>query len=301
LLSRLRERAGCPSPSTVISIVALVMATSGLAVAAIPSGNGSITACYHKRTGALRVVDAARKCDARTERVLAWNEKGIQGDVGATGAAGRDGERGPQGLQGPRGDSGERGATGPQGIPGSAAARGDTGPSGARGSTGPAGPTGLAGPIGPVGPTGSAGAHGATGPTGLQGPAGATGPTGTAGATGATGATGTGGISALHYRTRVCADNTDGTQTSCDVQCPAGEHPLGGGGLGVGGIADGQHLNGSFAADAMGDAADSTGDDATGWVIWVDNASGPASPVEVIKVWVACAAVGSATTTNVTG
>src|SRR3954452_22837794 len=61
-----------PSPAMVVSIVALVLAAGGFAVAAMPSPDGTIHGCYKKDGGALRVVKGAGGCKTG-ERALSWN------------------------------------------------------------------------------------------------------------------------------------------------------------------------------------------------------------------------------------
>jgi len=52
------------------------LALAGEAAASIPAADGTITACYHKAFGALRVVDApARRCLPH-ERTLTWSQSG---------------------------------------------------------------------------------------------------------------------------------------------------------------------------------------------------------------------------------
>lgn len=142
---RLRWLVGVPA-------AALVAGTATVALASIPSADGTITGCYTKSSGTLRIIDpAATKCGTN-ETTISWNQKGPKGDTGATGPAGPAGPTGPAGPAGPAGPKGDTGATGP---------------------TGPAGPQGDTGATGPVGPQGPAGD---TGPAGPQGPAGASGP-----------------------------------------------------------------------------------------------------------------------------
>lgn len=74
-------------------VVALVLAGSGFAVAAIPGPGGVIHACFDKRSGGLRVIDSHRHC-TRRERALNWNQQGLPGVTGATGATGREGPPG---------------------------------------------------------------------------------------------------------------------------------------------------------------------------------------------------------------
>src|SRR2546421_7251910 len=66
----------------------------GIAYAAIPGSDGTISGCAEKRTGILRVIDAeaGKQCLSAFENPIAWNA------------------RGPQGL---KGDKGDAGAVGP--------------------------------------------------------------------------------------------------------------------------------------------------------------------------------------------
>jgi hypothetical protein len=95
-----------PSPALVISILALVVALSGTAIAA-------------KRyliTNTKQISPAALK--ALTKLAAKQGAAGPQGSVGATGDRGPIGEKGPQGDKGPTGDQGPRGEVGPTGLPG---------------------------------------------------------------------------------------------------------------------------------------------------------------------------------------
>jgi hypothetical protein len=116
-----------PSAALVISIVALVLATTGTGLAA---SKYLITSSSQVRAGSLAASDLSAKA-----------RKQLRGATGAKGA------------------TGTRGATGPTGPAG---ATGATGPTGA---AGPQGPTGDAGPAGPQGPKGDTGAAGPTGPS----------------------------------------------------------------------------------------------------------------------------------------
>ena len=64
-----------PSRATVIATAALVIATGGVAIGSIPAKGGRIAACYSKRTGALRVIDAGDKC-RKSEKRIGWNRRG---------------------------------------------------------------------------------------------------------------------------------------------------------------------------------------------------------------------------------
>jgi hypothetical protein len=72
-----------------VAIVALVLAAGGFAVAAIPGKDGSITACFSKRSGALRVVAASKPCRPGERRIV-WSQEGPRGPRGVTGPAGSD-------------------------------------------------------------------------------------------------------------------------------------------------------------------------------------------------------------------
>jgi hypothetical protein len=136
-------------------VAAAALLSGGLAYAAIPNDNGTITGCYTNNApllglgqpkGSLRVVDAAGQCHGH-ETALTWNQQGQPGPAGPAGPAGPVGPAGAQGPQGPAGDRGPIGPVGPEGPAGPA------GPRGEPGATGPAGPQGPAGPPGPAGPS----------------------------------------------------------------------------------------------------------------------------------------------------
>ena len=171
---KLRSRIHRPSPGALVAACALVAATAGMAVAAVPdSVTGAITACYRPSTGAMRIIDAqaGKKC-ASGEAALTWNKQGERGPKGDPCLSsdplcvGPKGDRGATGETGATGTTGATGADGPTGPQGPAGAKGDTGDKGDRGDAGDAGGAGGAGDVGPTGPTG------ADGPTGPQGPAG---------------------------------------------------------------------------------------------------------------------------------
>lgn len=70
-----------PSPAMGVALLALLIAASGAAFAAIPSSNGTITACYDKGNGSLEVIDAEDGETCRsTETELSWKD-GINGKV----------------------------------------------------------------------------------------------------------------------------------------------------------------------------------------------------------------------------
>lgn len=133
MFSLLRKRLGIPG---VISIVALVFATTGGAFAA----KYVITSKSQIKPSVLKALKGKR--GARGLQGAA----GPQGPVGPVGPAGARGAAGANGTVGPAGPAGPKGATGPAGV----------------GTTGPTGPTG----VGVTGPAGATGATGATGTTG---------------------------------------------------------------------------------------------------------------------------------------
>lgn len=84
-----------PSPAMVVAVLALAMATTGAAIAAVGSG-GVIHACYEPGGGALRPVDDPTTCSGQ-DRVLSWNQQGVPGPAGPAG---------PQGPPGPAAEGG---------------------------------------------------------------------------------------------------------------------------------------------------------------------------------------------------
>jgi hypothetical protein len=165
--------------ANVMATIAVVVAVGGGGYAVAQSGGsqGTIKGCTHKKSGALRVLKAGKKCK-RIERAIAWNIEGPAGQAGSDGPAGTGGAAGPQGAGGAAGQTGSAGATGPAGADGANGTNGTNGVDGAQGPTGPEGPTGSQGATGPQGPTGAKGATGAQGPTGARGATGPTGPQG---------------------------------------------------------------------------------------------------------------------------
>jgi hypothetical protein len=137
-----------PSAGTVLGTLALIAATGGVAVAAIPGSDGTIQACYGDSNGNVRIVDTPGDCKNH-ETAIAFNQtgpKGLQGDKGDTGAQGVKGDTGAQGAKGDTGAQGLKGDTGAQGL------KGDTGAQGLKGDTGAQGLKGDTGDTGPAGP-----------------------------------------------------------------------------------------------------------------------------------------------------
>src|SRR5689334_6444701 len=99
-----------------LSVVGLAVA-AGVAYASIPGQDGVIHGCYVNRTGALSVIDSAKKCPSGST-ALNWNQQGPKGATGAAGPAGPAGPAGAAGPVGPAGPAGAQGAAGPAGPPG---------------------------------------------------------------------------------------------------------------------------------------------------------------------------------------
>jgi hypothetical protein len=76
-----------PTPAMGVALLALLLATSGAAVAAIPSADGTIPGCRDNRSGQLRVIDAQASQTCRsTETPLSWNNgSGVVGADSQTG------------------------------------------------------------------------------------------------------------------------------------------------------------------------------------------------------------------------
>jgi len=125
-LRRLITRLSRLSPGTAVAVVAIVVAVGGIAYASIPAGDGTITACYGRSNGDLRIVDTSQACRPN-EQSISWNQNGGSSVPGPTGPEGPAGPQGPTGPGGPSGPAGPAGPTGPQG------AKGETGPTGPQG------------------------------------------------------------------------------------------------------------------------------------------------------------------------
>jgi hypothetical protein len=72
-----------------VAIAALLVASTGLAAAAIPDADGVIHACFNKRTGAVRIIDTEAPVSATCtskETALSWNQTGPAGQPGPAGS-----------------------------------------------------------------------------------------------------------------------------------------------------------------------------------------------------------------------
>ena len=122
-------------------LAAGVLVGGAYVVNAATSPSTTITACSHKKTGAVRIVSAKAKCKSNEKRVT-WNVKGATGAQGLTGLggpAGPAGSTGPAGADGRDGEDGKNGVDGKDGAPGAPGADGEDGKDGAMGPAGPAG------------------------------------------------------------------------------------------------------------------------------------------------------------------
>jgi hypothetical protein len=176
----------------------------------------SISACVHRQTGNVRIVEEQGHC-TETEIFTTWNQMGDKGDPGPAGRAGPGGPLGPTGDAGPAGPAGAQGDKGDPGVTGPEGPLGPPGPQGPPGEQGPIGPQGTKGdpgsegPAGPPGPQGAQGTQGPAGPQGAQGPQGPQGPAGPAGA----GLTSLSGLSGLS-----CKDDQPPLNASWDQPWP---------------------------------------------------------------------------------
>jgi Collagen triple helix repeat (20 copies) len=128
------------TPSLVLSLVALVLACTGSAVA------GGLITGQQIKNGSITGTDIKNK-SLGTEKLSADARRALAGTIGPAGAPGSPGAIGQAGAAGAPGARGEQGAPGP---------KGDAGPQGAQGPAGPQGSTGSQGPVGPQGPAAAA-------------------------------------------------------------------------------------------------------------------------------------------------
>ena len=117
-----RHRIRVGRGALLVAAGAVAATVVGSAVAAAASDPpATITGCYGKVTGILRIVDTTRHRCLITETAISWN---AQGPAGVPGAPGAPGPKGDTGAQGPKGDTG---AQGPKGDTGAQGPKGDSG------------------------------------------------------------------------------------------------------------------------------------------------------------------------------
>jgi hypothetical protein len=107
LFSRLKPRL---TYANVVVTLALILAMTGFAAAAIPDAGGAIHGCYQKRTGVLRVIGAGRRC-SKGEKPISWNQQGPRGRDGSNGTNGTNGSNGTPGTPGINGTNGATNVT----------------------------------------------------------------------------------------------------------------------------------------------------------------------------------------------
>jgi hypothetical protein len=72
---------------TVIGAALVLLAGGAVAYAQIPSADGTISSCYTKSTGTIRIIDTGVACK-KGETSLAWNQHGNPGTNGTNGVSG---------------------------------------------------------------------------------------------------------------------------------------------------------------------------------------------------------------------
>jgi hypothetical protein len=220
--------------------VALLAATAiavGVAYAAIPGSDGTISGCYFKVTGVLRVIDTGKneKCLPNFETAISWNAKGAKGDPGAPGVPGTPGAQGVPGKDGIDGKNGAPGAPGKDGtngqdgapcLPSNPACVGPNGDPGPPGQPGQPGEKGTAGTDGKDGTSVNSAAE----PNGANCAEG--GSKFTAGNTvtyACNGAPGTSGGVSAPFITTIVFSVPAGSFATGIASCPAGRAAVGGG------------------------------------------------------------------------
>lgn len=154
-----RQRRRWPTPSIVLSGLALFVVLGGSAVAAtglIHAGDIAPKAVTSKaiKDGTVQPRDLSM----RTRALLAGGKNA--GANGAEGAKGTNGTNGANGANGPNGTNGAEGAKGTNGTDGTNGANGANGPNGANGTNGIDGADGTDGVNGTNGTNGTNGANG---------------------------------------------------------------------------------------------------------------------------------------------
>jgi hypothetical protein len=146
-----------PSPSLVISLIALFVALGGTTYAATSLPKNSV--------GTAQIKSGA----VTKGKIAGGTLAGLRGRQGATGREGPAGPKGAPGIQGIQGIQGIRGAEGIQGLPGIQGIPGIQGLPGIQGIQGIQGAPGAKGDTGPKGAQGIQGIHGPPGPQGDPG------------------------------------------------------------------------------------------------------------------------------------
>jgi len=81
---------------------AMLVVGASVAYGAIPAADGTISACYDKQSGQMRIYDVAtnlpKGCGPK-EKAISWNVSGTPGQDGQDGQDGEDGADGVSGLE----------------------------------------------------------------------------------------------------------------------------------------------------------------------------------------------------------
>jgi hypothetical protein len=94
---RLRPRLTYPNA---VATICLIAVAGGSAVAATKPTTATITGCVvkkGKKAGSVRIISGKKKC-RKSEKKLAWNQKGVAGTAGVAGATGPAGAAGTAGA-----------------------------------------------------------------------------------------------------------------------------------------------------------------------------------------------------------
>jgi hypothetical protein len=156
--------------------VAVLLLGVGSALATIPASDGTITACYGKALGLVRIIDASNQKCTSLETKLTWSQAGPQGNPGPAGPTGPAGTNGTNGKDGSNGKDGTNGTNGTTILTGTGAPADTLGNDGdfyldqsvsvlygpKTGGSWPTTGTSLVGPKGDQGPAGPSGASNVT-------------------------------------------------------------------------------------------------------------------------------------------
>src|SRR6476620_8548334 len=82
----------------VIGAALVLMIGGAVAFAQIPAADGTISSCYMKSTGTIRIIDTGVACK-KGETSLTWNQKGQPGTNGTNGTPGTNGTNGVSGYE----------------------------------------------------------------------------------------------------------------------------------------------------------------------------------------------------------
>jgi hypothetical protein len=101
-MNRIRARLCYANVAATLALFISLGGGSAYAITSIIGPDGVIHGCYQNKKGTLRIVKAGAKC-LKSEKAIAWNQKGSAGRPGLQGAKGDTGATGAQGAQGQAG------------------------------------------------------------------------------------------------------------------------------------------------------------------------------------------------------